>query len=104
MFPLLVALALLIVATPQAFAQQAVRHRLLRATDTNPGKAKPASAWIDLRQNAPGASTTQNAPPWVESVAMVPSQTIDGVSKSIFRIRIAKPTGDYSVLFFRLFF
>lgn len=35
---------------------------------------------------------------------MAPEKVVDGVAKSIFRIRVAKPAGDYSVLFFRLFF
>ena len=35
---------------------------------------------------------------------MAPEKVVDGVPKSIFRIRVAKPVGDYSVLFFRLFF
>ena len=35
---------------------------------------------------------------------MAPEKVVNGVPKSIFRIRVAKPVGDYSVLFFRLFF
>lgn len=35
---------------------------------------------------------------------MAPQKVVDGVPKSVFRIRVAKPAGDYSVLFFRLFF
>jgi hypothetical protein len=60
---------------------------------------------LDLRQNAPTHSTTQSAPNWVESVAMVPvPATAERATKSIFRVRVSRPPGDYSVLFFRLFF
>jgi len=69
------------------------------------GEALLESAWLDLRQNAPGFATTQSAPRWVEAVTMVPAQaTNGGMPKSVFRIRVTQPSGDYQVLFFRLFF
>jgi hypothetical protein len=66
------------------------------------GKPAPASAWIDLRQNAhPGI---QSAPSWVEAVSMSPGTAADGSPITVFRIRVAHPPGDYQVLLFRLFF
>jgi hypothetical protein len=62
------------------------------------------NAWIDLRQNAkPGA--VQRAPDWVEAVTFIPAGTqADAAASSVFRIRLARPGGRASVLFFRLFF
>src|SRR5438874_6121897 len=62
------------------------------------------NAWIDLRQNAkPGA--VQSAPDWVEAVTFIPAGTqADAALPSVFRIRLARPGGRASVLFFRLFF
>ena len=112
----LVAFAALVIATSSVRAQQALTDRLSASGETTliqcaPGasrtfpKAVPvANAWIDLRQNAPANSKVQSAPKWVESVAMVGAHQTDGTAKSVFRVRLAKPVGDYSVLFFRLFF
>jgi len=104
MSPRLVAFALLILATSSLRGQQAIPDSLPPSLEVVPETGVPEKAWIDLRQNAP-SSATQSAPRWVEAVAMVPEKVVDGVPKSIFRIRVAKPVGgDYSVLFFRLFF
>jgi hypothetical protein len=99
----LVAVALLILATSSLRGQQAIPDALPPSLEVVTESGTPEKAWIDLRQNAP-ASATQSAPRWVEAVAMAPEKVVDGVPKSIFRIRVAKPVGDYSVLFFRLFF
>jgi hypothetical protein len=110
-----VAFALLLMASSSVRAQQALTDRLSASGETTliqcaPGashtfqKSTTESAWLDLRQNAPANSKTQTAPNWVESVTVVPAQQTDGTAKAIFRIRVAKPVGDYSVLFFRLFF
>jgi hypothetical protein len=99
-----VAFALFLLATPFLPAQEALTDGLPPASRAAAGQPTAPSAWLDLRQNPPGGSTTQNAPNWVESVAMVSPQVVEGVSKSVFRIRVAKPPGDYSILFFRLFF
>src|ERR1700747_2242631 len=64
----------------------------------------PENAWIDLRQTTSEHATTQSAPSWVEAVSMTPTAAADGTPKTIFRIRVAHPLGDYKVLFFRLFF
>jgi hypothetical protein len=62
------------------------------------------NAWIDLRQNAkPGA--VQNVPAWVEAVTFTPADTqTDPAALSVFRIRLARPSGHSAILFFRLFF
>ena len=100
----LVAFAFFLGAASLTQAQEAFTNSL--PTDGSAAlKANvPESAWLDLRQNAPAHSTTQTAPNWVESVAMVAQPNGDGPAKSIFRIRLAHPFGDYTVLFFRLFF
>jgi len=69
-------------------------------------KSNPASAWLDLRQNASLTSKTQNAPAWVEALTLFPGEATESAtaSKSIFRIRVTQPGPDYQVLFFRLFF
>jgi hypothetical protein len=111
----LVAFALLAIATSSLRAQQALTDRLSASGETSliqcaPGssrtfqKAALPNAWLDLRQNAAANSRVQTAPKWVESVAMVPAQQTDGTAKSVFRVRIANPMGDYPVLYFRLFF
>jgi hypothetical protein len=66
----------------------------------------PESAWLDLRQNAPQNSKPQNAPGWVEALALLPAETTETapMTKSVFRIRVTQPSPDYKVLFFRLFF
>src|SRR5213079_1242772 len=52
-----------------------------------------------------GLPQPQSAPSWVDAVNMAPTVEINGASaKTIFRIRIAHPPGDYQVLYFRLFF
>src|ERR1700720_621970 len=110
-----VAFALLFLASSFVRAQQALTDRLSASGETTliqcaPGashtfqKSTAESVWLSLLQNAPANSKTQTAPNWVESVTMVPAQQTDGTAKAIFRIRVAKPVGDYSVLFFRLFF
>jgi hypothetical protein len=103
MSPRLVALALVIPAALSSRGQQAIPDSLPVSAEAVSENGTPEKAWIDLRQNAP-SSSTQSAPRWVEAVAMAPQKVVDGVAKSVFRIRVAKPAGDYSVLFFRLFF
>jgi hypothetical protein len=103
----IVALAIFLGATSLALAQEAFTNALPKANKAAARSTIPESAWLDLRQNAPNNSTPQSAPEWVESVAIVPQQAAsddEKTSKSVFRIRVAKPPGDYSVLFFRLFF
>src|SRR5436305_6978380 len=100
-----VVFALLLGAVSRVCAQEALSDGLPTSPDTKPGYAMPGSAWLDLRQNISPNSETQNAPPWVEAVTLLPVQaTANTMSKSVFRIRVTQPTPDYQVLFFRLFF
>src|SRR5881398_3761136 len=100
-----VVLAIFFAAVSRICAQEALSEALPSPTDMIAQPA-PESAWLDLRQNAPRNSKTQNAPAWVEALTLLPAETIEtgGTSKSIFRIRVAQPGPEYHVLFFRLFF
>lgn len=101
----IVALAFFLATTSLTRAQEAFTNALPKSDKPAARSTIPESAWLDLRQNAPSNSSTQSAPTWVESVAMVPTPaTTEGAAKTIFRIRVARPPGDYSVMFFRLFF
>src|SRR6266852_6317949 len=99
----IVALALLIGATSSTYAQEAFSGGLPQTNNATLGQSAPESAWLDLRQQPASHSTTQSAPNWVEAVNMTPAASTDG-GKTVFRIRMAHPPGDYQVLFFRLFF
>ena len=100
-----VVFALLLGAVSRVCAQEALSDGLPTSPDTKPGYAMPGSAWLDLRQTTSPNSETQDAPPWVEAVTLLPVQvTANTMSKSVFRIRVTQPTPDYQVLFFRLFF
>ncbi len=97
----------LILATRALLAQEAVY-------DVSVGKGQTptdaivapisGNAWIDLRQSAkPGA--VQSVPNWVEAVTFTPADTqTDPAALSVFRIRLARPSGHSAILFFRLFF
>jgi len=99
-----VAFALFLSAVCHASAQEAISDALLSPVNAS-GQPVPESAWIDLRQNVPGNSTTQSAPPWVEAVTVLPAQAATNtLLKSVFRIRVTKPSPDHPVLLFRLFF
>jgi len=66
---------------------------------------KVDSAWLDLRQTSAAASKPQITPEWVEAISIVPGEKKPGeAEKTVFRIRIARPSADAQVLFFRLFF
>jgi hypothetical protein len=102
----LVAFALLFFAMSfRLHAQQALDDGLPAA---NAEMAKPTAvaenAWIDLRQKKPAHSKPQTAPDWVEAVSLVWGQMPDGSPKAIFRLRLARPAGNFSILFLRLFF
>jgi hypothetical protein len=67
--------------------------------------APPPSAWLDLRQHADASSSAQAAPAWVQAVTVSPeAEANNGAAKTVFRIQLAHPPGDYPLLFFRLFF
>ncbi len=101
----IVALLWLIGATSTTFAQEAFSDGLPRKESGATTKSTAENAWIDFRQHPAANSRPQSAPSWVEAVSMAPTVEINGASaKTVFRIRIAHPPGDYQVLFFRLFF
>ena len=97
--------AILLAAICRVYAQEALTDALPAPTDATQ-QPIPESAWLDLRQNAPQNSKTQNAPVWVEALTLLPTETTEAapMSKSVFRIRVRQPSPDYQVLFFRLFF
>ena len=97
--------AILFAAICRVYAQEALTDALPAPTDATEQQI-PESAWLDLRQNAPQNSKTQNAPVWVEALTLLPTETTERapMSKSVFRIRVRQPSPDYQVLFFRLFF
>jgi hypothetical protein len=97
--------AILFAAICRVYAQEALTDALPAPTDATQQQI-PESAWLDLRQNAPQNSKTQNAPVWVEALTLLPTETTERapMSKSVFRIRVRQPSPDYQVLFFRLFF
>jgi hypothetical protein len=103
MFNRCIAIFLTAVATSSLSAQEALTDGLAPApAPANIVQPPPNSAWLDLRQNA--QAKPQTAPNWVEAVGMIPARTKDPKSKTTFRIRVAPPSGDYRLLFFRLFF
>ena len=98
-------LALFFVAVSRVYAQEAFSDALHPLIETTPDQEVTESAWLDLRQNAPQNSRRQEAPAWVEAVTLSPAQPAsDTLTKSVFRIRVARPSPDYQVLFVRLFF
>ena len=97
--------ALLFGAVSRVYAQEAFSDALHASIGTTPDQAPAESAWLDLRQNTPQHSTPQDTPPWVEAVTYSATRLADDTSlKSVFRIRVTRPSPDYQVLFFRLFF
>src|SRR5438105_12207892 len=97
----------LILAARTILAQEAVNRASIVGGQTSTfAITAPVSgnAWIDLRQNAkPGA--VQSVPDWVEAVTFIPANPeTNATSPNVFRIRLARPGGRASVLFFRLFF
>jgi len=100
----IVALVWLIGATSSTFAQEALNNGLPQTDAGVVAQNAPQSAWIDLRQLRAASSRPQSARSWVEAVNMTSSAAADGTPETIFRIRVARPAGDYQVMFFRLFF
>src|SRR5438270_4759010 len=100
----IVALIWLIGATSSALAQEAFSDGLPRKENDASAQSTAENAWIDLRQHPSAASRPQSAPSWVEAVNMTSATEMDGTPRTVFRIRVARPAGDYQVMFFRLFF
>lgn len=100
----IVALFWLIGATSSALAQEAFSDGLPQKESGATEQSTAENAWIDLRQHPSAASRPQSAPSWVEAVNMTSTTGADGMPRSVFRIRVGRPAGDYQVIFFRLFF
>jgi len=98
--------AILFAAICRVYAQEALTNGLPAPTADAIQRPIPESAWLDLRQSEPQNSKPQNAPAWVESLALLPTETTEGTTmfKSVFRIRVTQPSPDYQGLFIRLFF
>jgi hypothetical protein len=104
-----------LVAISCALGQEALNDGLPPPNgETQTFQTPSQSAWLDLRQRSAENSRAQSAPDWVEAVSMSQgaagatstgaSITIDSTTKTVFRVRVAHPSADYQVLFFRLFF
>ncbi|MEY2555494.1 MAG: hypothetical protein QOF93_638 [Verrucomicrobiota bacterium] len=100
----IVALFWLIGATSSALAQEAFSDGLPHKESGAVEQSTAENAWIDLRQHPSAASRPQTAPSWVEAVNMTSTTGADGAPRSVFRIRVGRPAGDFQVMFFRLFF
>ena len=99
-----VALIWLVGATSSALAQEAFSNGLPEKEGAASAESTVEKTWIDLRQHPSAASRPQSAPGWVEAVNMTSATGTDGRPRSVFRIRVARPAGDYQVMFLRLFF
>jgi hypothetical protein len=105
MFPRVSALAVFLLIAISARSQEAFNSGLPASRLTNRNDIPIHSAWLDLRQNASGSSNPQSAPPWVESITLVPIPAREGsAARTVFRIRILRPREDAHLLLFRLFF
>ncbi len=106
MFLRALALAAIFFSVFSARAQEAFSGDVTSNYDANGNRIDSAeTAWLDLRQNASSKSSAQDAPVWVESVALVPVAAREGTpAHSIFRIRVSHPNGDSRLLLLRLFF
>jgi hypothetical protein len=100
----IVALLWLMGATSSVLAQEAFSNGLPRTESGASAESVAENAWIDLRQHPSAASRPQSAPNWVEAVNLTSTTGGDGMPRSIFRIRVARPAADYQIVFFRLFF
>jgi hypothetical protein len=104
MLPRIVALIFLLGATSSVLAQEAINDGLPPTGPIVELHPPTESAWIDLRQHKRAASRPQSAPSWVEAVGMTATTGSDGRSRSVFRIRVSRPSADYQIMFFRIFF
>ena len=99
------AVAFAVIAATSGLAQEAVNRRMPDTWDGKVNGFPVHSAWLDLRQSAVANSTPQKAPAWVESVGVVPVGARAGAGeRTIFRIRVSRPSHQVQMLHFRLFF
>lgn len=104
MFFRLAAYFLLLLAVSSSRAQDVLTDTLTKGLPKI-GAKNTESAWLDLRQLPAANSKPQVSPEWVEAISIVPSEKRRGVpEKTIFRIRLNRPTPEAQVLFFRIFF
>lgn len=100
----LAAFFLLLLAVSSTRGQDILADTLAKGP-AKTGSKNIESAWLDLRQLPAANSKPQATPDWVESVSIVPAGKVLGVpEKTIFRIRLNRPSQEAQVLFFRLFF
>jgi hypothetical protein len=99
------ALFLLVLAVSSARGQEVFNESLSSAIAPR-AATSIESTWLDLRQQPAASSKPQASPDWVEAISIVsPGEKVPGVpEKTVFRIRLTRPTADSQVLFFRLFF
>src|SRR5436309_8309454 len=100
----IVALIWLVGATSSVIAQEAFNNGLPQNDEGASSQAVSENAWIDLRQRPSAGSRPQSAPSWVEAVSMTSTTGTDGRPRSVFRIRVSRPSADYQIMFFRIFF
>src|SRR2546421_7357327 len=100
----IVALIWFVGATATVIAQEAFSDGLPQKESDATGQSSSENAWLDLRQHPSAASRPQSAPSWVEAVNMTSTAGTDGTPRTVFRIRVARPSPDYQIMFFRLFF
>jgi hypothetical protein len=104
MFSRLAAFFLLLLAVSSTRGQDVLANTLAPASPKTGGR-NIESAWLDLRQLPAANSKPQVSPDWVEAISIVPAGKALGVpEKTIFRIRLNRPSPESQVLFFRLFF
>src|SRR2546421_12099338 len=100
----IVALFFFLGATSSLLAQEAFSNGLPTKDESASTASIAQNAWIDLRQHPKAASRPQSAPSWVEAVNMTSATGPDGRARSVFRIRVSRPSADYQIMFFRIFF
>src|SRR5437588_2841390 len=100
----IVALICFVGATSSVIAQEAFNNGLQQNDEGASAQAAAENAWIDLRQRPSAGSRPQSAPSWVEAVSMTSTTGTDGRPRSVFRIRVSRPSADYQIMFFRIFF
>jgi hypothetical protein len=97
------ALFLLVFAVSPTRGQEVFNDTLAKSELKKAGRIE--STWLDLRQLPAASSKPQVSQEWVEAVSIVPGTKTPGVpEKTVFRIRLTRPTAESQMLFFRLFF
>ena len=91
-------------ATSFVLAQEALNNGLPQTDESASSQSVAENAWIDLRQRPSATSRPQSAPSWVEAVSMTSTTGTDGRPRAVFRIRVSRPSADYQIMFFRIFF